>query len=44
MNLVENGNGWRIEGAGKERARLAYASEEQSHLILMLQVRSGRES
>jgi hypothetical protein len=25
LNVVRNGNDWRIEGAGKERARLAYA-------------------
>ena len=25
MNLVRNGDGWKIEGAGNERARIAYA-------------------
>jgi hypothetical protein len=28
MRLVRNGSGWKIEGEGKERARIAYASEE----------------
>jgi hypothetical protein len=27
MKLVEDRHGWRIEGAGNERARIAYASE-----------------
>ena len=26
MRVVGEGNGWRIEGKGKERARLAFAS------------------
>lgn len=32
MHLVETGDGWRIEGEGKERARIAYAREEQGQL------------
>jgi hypothetical protein len=36
MKLVEDGEGWRIEGAGKERARLAYATEEKGQLVLSL--------
>jgi len=37
MRLVEDGEGWRIEGPGKERARIAYASEKQAQLVLTLQ-------
>ena len=36
MRLVECGNGWRIEGEGKERARIAYASEVEGHVVLTL--------
>jgi len=43
MTLVENGNGWRIEGPGKEQALLAYASEENGHLIYTLQATSEQE-
>ena len=48
MRLVEDGDSWRIEGSGKERARIAYASEKQGKLVLTLQtvedipVRSAR--
>jgi hypothetical protein len=34
MRLVENGTGWQIEGPGKERARIAYASEKDGELVL----------
>ena len=34
MTLVEHGDGWKIEGAGKERARIAYASEEEGKLAV----------
>jgi hypothetical protein len=37
MELVEDGEGWRIEGAGKERARIAYATEEGGRLVLTVQ-------
>jgi hypothetical protein len=37
MRLVADGDSWRIEGAGKERARIAYASEEDGRLVLSLQ-------
>ena len=37
MKLVENGPGWRIEGPGKDRARIAYASEKDGQLALTLQ-------
>jgi hypothetical protein len=43
MNLVENSNGWRIQGEGKERARIAYASERNGHLVLSLQTESQEE-
>jgi hypothetical protein len=33
MTLVEGGDGWRIEGQGKERARIAYASERDGKLV-----------
>ena len=32
MKLVSDGDGWRIEGAGSERARVAYASEKDGKL------------
>jgi hypothetical protein len=34
MELVEDREGWHIEGPGKERARLAYATEEAGRLVL----------
>jgi hypothetical protein len=37
MTLVENGNDWRIEGPGSERARIAYASEKDGQLVYALQ-------
>ncbi len=37
MTLVENGNDWRIEGPGSERARIAYASEKEGQLVYALQ-------
>ena len=40
MKLVENGQGWQIEGAGKERARIAYASEKEGQLVLTLQTQA----
>ena len=33
MTLVPDGNGWRIEGPGKERARLAYAKLDGDRLL-----------
>lgn len=33
MTLVPDGNSWRIEGPGKERARLAYALREGDRLV-----------
>ena len=34
MRIVEDENGLRIEGEGKERARIAHASEKDGHLVL----------
>ncbi len=36
MKLVEDGAGWRIEGQGNERARIAYAREEGGRLVFDL--------
>jgi hypothetical protein len=33
MKLLECGDDWRIEGPGKERARIAYASEQGGRLV-----------
>jgi hypothetical protein len=32
MKLVESGGSWKIEGLGKERARIAYATEQGGEL------------
>jgi hypothetical protein len=37
MKLVENGEDWQIEGPGKERARIAWASEKEGRLVFTLQ-------
>ncbi len=37
MKLVENGQGWQIEGGGKERARIAYAIEREGRLVITVQ-------
>jgi hypothetical protein len=37
MELVEDGEGWRIEGEGKETARIAYATEEEGRLVVTVQ-------
>lgn len=37
MRLVETDQGWRIEGEGKERACIAYAREEDGHLVFSLE-------
>ncbi len=36
MRLVEDGSGWRVEGEGQERARVAYACEENGELKYQL--------
>lgn len=40
MRLVENGRGWQIEGEGKERACIAYASEEGGRLVFTVEAPS----
>lgn len=36
MRLVETAAGWRIEGEGRERARIAYASEEDGRVVFTM--------
>ncbi len=43
MALVKDGEGWQIEGQGKERARLAYATEAQGRLVLTVQEEDDKE-
>ncbi|MGO9008528.1 MAG: hypothetical protein ACLQPN_00370 [Bryobacteraceae bacterium] len=43
MKLVRRGNRWRVEGAGKERARLAYASRDGDRVVYTVE-RQGYES
>ena len=40
MNLVESSDGWRIDGDGKERAQIAYASEEDGNLKVTFEASS----
>jgi hypothetical protein len=40
MRLVEVDGGWSIEGNGRERARIAYASEKDGHLEYSFEPRS----
>jgi hypothetical protein len=44
MTLVEDGNDWRIEGRGKERARIAYASEKEGRLVFTLQTEARQKA
>jgi hypothetical protein len=44
MKLVRRGNEWEIVGPGKERARVAYASLENGHLVYELSEVSTREN
>jgi hypothetical protein len=44
MNLVENGEKWRIERPAKERARLAYANEEDGRPVLSLEADPEHET
>lgn len=37
MNLVNTNDGWRIEGVGSEKARIAYAREENGRLVLQIE-------
>ena len=40
MRLVDSGDGWQIEGEGKERACIAYASEEEGRLVFTVEASS----
>ncbi len=40
MRLVENDQGWQIEGLGKERACIAYASEKEGRLVFTVQAKA----
>jgi hypothetical protein len=44
MTLIEDGESLRIEGSGKERARIAYASEQDGQLVLSLQTKTGDQA
>jgi hypothetical protein len=44
MKLVEDGNGWRIEGQRHERARIAYACEDGGRLSFRFDEQSREES
>ena len=44
MSLTPDGNTWRIEGPGKERARLAYAKRDGDRLIYTIEASVPRSS
>ena len=44
MQLVENNQGWHIEGVGSERACVADATEENGRLVLSLRDSRGQGS
>jgi hypothetical protein len=44
MELVEDGNGLRIEGTGSERARIAFASKKDGRLVFTLQAATEQEA
>jgi hypothetical protein len=43
LRLVESGPGWQIEGPGKERARIAYASAKEGRLVFTLPPKAATE-
>jgi len=43
MKLVPDGDGWRIEGEGNHRARIAYASEHDGQLVYSLTPQSQKQ-
>jgi hypothetical protein len=44
MKLVRDNGGWRIEGQGRERARIAYAQEEDGRVVFKLCEKANVES
>ena len=44
MKLIGSDNNWEIEGSGKERARIAYATEEDGGLVLTLQGQADQKA
>ena len=44
MKLVPQADGWRIEGEGRERARIACASEHDGQLAYSLTPQSQRQN
>jgi hypothetical protein len=44
MKLVPQGDGWRIEGEGRERARIAYTSEHDGQLVYSLAPQSQKHN
>jgi len=44
MVIVEDGDRLRIEGEGRERARIAYASEQDGRLILTIEAEAGDQA
>ena len=44
MKLVPEGDGWRIEGEGNQRARIAYANEHDGQLVYSLTSRSEKHN
>jgi hypothetical protein len=44
MRLVPDGNGWRIEGSGAERAQIAYAELDGDELVYRLEPASVRRT
>jgi len=43
MRLVPQGDGWRIEGEGRERARIAYAREHEGQPVYSLTPQSQKQ-
>jgi hypothetical protein len=44
MRLISDGHNWRIEGAGRERARIAYASLDGDRLVYEVEAGTNSES
>jgi hypothetical protein len=44
MKLSPQGDGWRIEGEGNQRARVAYASEHDGQLVYSLTPQSQKQN